>query len=153
MSGFVSYRIEAEGAIQDLRAAAGKSRSQAQKGLRRGIKDIAVPRARARAPHQTGRYASSMKGAVAGLTGFIVSSDVRAGLLEFGGTRRDVIHAKPDHALSIPRLGFFAAVKGPRTYKATHSMRRAAVASESEIANITRDAVVEAFAVYFPVSR
>lgn len=151
MSGFVSYRIEAQGTIADLRAAAAQSRRYAQKGLRRGIKDIAVPRAREFAPHgSTGKYESSMKGAVAGLTGFIVSKDPRAGLFEFGGTRRDVIVPHAAQALSTPQ-GPRAAVRGPRVYHATHSMRRAAVASAKQIADLTGDAVLEAFALYFPV--
>lgn len=150
MTGFVSYRIEAEGAIADLRAASRKSRQYAQKGLRRGIKDIAVPRARETAPHNTGKYASSMKGAVAGLTGYIVSKDARAGLLEFGGTRRDVIRPHAAQALNTPQ-GPRAIVRGPRHYRASHSMVKAAEASAAQIADITGDAVLEAFAIYFPV--
>lgn len=150
MTSFVSYTVDAQGPIQDLRYATKKVSLYAQKGLRRGVKDIAVPRARALAPHKGGSYAASMRGAVAGLTGYIVSKDPRAGLLNFGGTRHDVVRPRSARALRTPQ-GPRAALRGPRTYHGTHSMERAAVASASAIAEITQDAVTEAFAAYFEV--
>lgn len=149
----VSYRIEAEGAIQDLRYAQRKVSLHAQKGLRRGVRDIAVPRARSTAPHQTGKYAAQMRPAVKGLTGFIENRDPRAGLLEFGGVRRDHINPGFGKQAVTPAPGVAVRyVKTPRRYKGQHSIQQAAEASATEIGEITRDAIVEAFATYFPVT-
>jgi hypothetical protein len=148
---FISITIEAEGAIADLRAASRSSTRYAQKGLRKGIKDIAVPRARATVAHKKGTLAGSIKSSVRGLTGYVVSSLPYAGLIEFGGVRKDAIQPNSKRAVT-PAFGVAVAqVTTPRSYRGEHRMQAAATASAAAIADITEQAVLEAFAIYFPV--
>lgn len=151
MTGFVSYTIDAEGAIEDLRLAQRQVRLFAQKGLRKGVKDIAVPRARSIAPHKSGDLASSIRSSITGLTGYLESRDPKAGLIEFGGTRRDVINPKSKKAVTPAGGVAVRRVKSPRTYKGQHKMLRAAEQSADEIADVTERAILDAFAAYFEI--
>lgn len=152
MTGFVGYTVDATGAIQDLRLAQKKVSLYAQKGLRKGIKDIAVPRARADAPHKHGVLAGSMRGAIRGLTGYIQSSDPKAALIEFGGTRTDHINPVSKKAVTPAPGVAVAYVKTPRTYQGQHTMQQAADESAAAIADITEQAVIQAFAAYFEIT-
>lgn len=153
MSGeFFQYSVHAEGAIDDLKLAQKNVRLYAQRGLRKGIKDIAVPRAKEMVPHHSGKLAATMKASVTGLTGYLQSNSPYAGLIEFGGVRRDHIDPVVKRAVTPAPGVAVAYVSTPRTYVGKHRMLAAAQASVAEIAAITEQAVLQAFAEYFIVT-
>ena len=138
----ISYRVDDKAVRAALRDAVKKSGPEIRDGLR-GVADrVAVPKVRRLAP---GSLAGTIHGHATTRSAFVQTRDPRAGLLNFGGTRRDVL--KPTGGRKALRLpwGFRAKVKTPRRYKGQHFMERGVQASIGDAIPLLEDAVFDAF--------
>lgn len=131
----ITVKVEDEGVKRALR----ESRRDIDKDVRRELKDAAeiatLPIARSLGPSfaastfaiRAGRRQVSLTTKARGMTRRIV------GLLEFGGTVRTTILPRRAKALAIPGIGFRAAVRGPRRYRAKRFMQTAAERSRPRV--------------------
>lgn len=142
-------------------AAAQHALAGARKEINRGVKDglaaivdeVALPFAKASAPVKTGRYRSHIRAKSTATKAFLEvrKKDVPyAGLLNFGGTRRDVIRPKSGRALSTP-AGPRGAVRGARRYRASHHLEKVVERTRPQVMAKAQEKVVEALARHVEV--
>ena len=138
----LTIRIDDKGALAGLRRGRAQINTAARRGLREAVKAETLPIARELAPRKSGRFAASIRAGAISRGAFIQSRDPRAGLLEYGGTRRDTIRPHAGHrALSIPGVGARGAVHTPRHYKGRHAMSIAADRTAGAVANTAAEYV------------
>lgn len=141
----IRIRVDDNGVARGLAQSVSIVRREANRELREGVKRITLPTAQRLSPRKTGRLASRIRAGAAGNRGYIENKIPYAGLIEFGGTRRDVIRPRHGQALSTP-AGAFARVSGPRVYRGQHKMQRAIDLSADEVLVAQLDGVAIAVA-------
>jgi hypothetical protein len=110
---------------------------------------VALPEARRRAPHKSGRLRSSLvvksRARDAVLTTSLTGKKARyIGLMEYGGTVRTTIEPKRKKAIVINGQPV-ARVTEPRTYRARHFLSGAVDAKHREIDQALLDETLKAF--------
>lgn len=135
-----------------------------RRALGQAAERIALPAAKAKTPRRSGTLAASLVARSSTRNAYLTTSltrkqgSRRLGLLEFGGTRRDVIVPKRAKALRLPDGGFVArvgaskgavrsllgmATKG-RKYRAQAFMYRAVESNRGEVTEYLADKLAEA---------
>ena len=138
-------RLVGDGLMRGLQQSKRVIVKEANRELRQVVRDVTLPTAKNIFPRRTGTIAGKMRAGAAGLRPFIENKHPAAGLLEFGGTRRDVIRPRAGGALRTPD-GPRASVKGPRTYHGQHKMAKAIELTQDEMLDGQVDAMARAIA-------
>lgn len=135
-------RIDVKVIDAPLLAAMRETRREMNQDVKNALlavaQDVALPQAKRLAPRQSGRLARSLIAKATARNAYLTTSLTRRqgsrmlGLLEFGGTRRDVIKPRTRKALRVGD-GFAAVIRTPRTYRAQGFMQRAAETKRVEI--------------------
>jgi hypothetical protein len=139
-------RVDDARVMAGLKAASRDINQGVKEGLKRGAELHGLPTAKRLAPGHRIRAALH-----AGATTRTAYLEVRsrevpfAGLLEFGGTRRDVLLPKSAKAMRTP-YGPRAVVRGPRHYRAQHYLRRAVQRSYAAVVREAQDTLVKLLA-------
>jgi hypothetical protein len=133
----VRVHVEDDRVRAALKAARRDIDAGVKEGLRRAAERHGLPRARLLSP--SSRIDRALRAGATRRTAFV---EVRtravpfAGLLEFGGTRRDVIEPRRGRAVATPQ-GPRARVRNPRRYRGQRFMQRAV---EQTLPAVLRDA-------------
>lgn len=149
----VRVRIETAAAQHALLAARKEINRGVKDGLAAIVEEVALPRARATAPVKSGRYRSHIRAKSTTTRAFLEvrTKDVPyAGLLNFGGTRRDIIRPKNAKALRTP-MGPRAAVKGPRRYKPSRHLEKVVEQTRAQVMEKAQEKVVAALSRHVEV--
>ena len=139
--------------------------SDTRRALGQAAERIALPAAKAGTPKRSGTLAASLVARSSTRNAYLTTSltrkqgSRRLGLLEFGGTRRDVIVPRRAKALRLPDGGFVARVGGSspgtirrvfgmgargRKYRAQGFMYRAVESKRGEVTEYLADKMAEA---------
>lgn len=149
--------MKAQIIVHDAEVMAGlkASRKEINQGIKQGLKQGAerygLPTAIALAPGR--RIRSGLHAGATTRSAFLevkTRDAPQAGILEFGGTRRDVLLPKSKQALSTP-YGPRVSVRGPRKYKAQRYLKRAVEASLMEVTQEAQRVIGEVFSRYVEV--
>ena len=140
----LTIRVDSKAVLAGLKAARSDLNKDVKAGLTEVAVTIGVPEVRKAAPNKSGKLAGSAKGGAIAQGAYVEVKTPYAGLLEFGGVRRDVIRPKKGKALTTP-AGPRANVSGPRTYKAQHYMARAVAAALPKAKPLMEEAVIRPF--------
>lgn len=141
----IRIRVQDNGVLAGLQASKRIVTREANRELRETVKAVTLPTAQRISPRKTGRLASKIRAGAAGNRGYIQNTTPYAGLIEFGGTRRDVIRPRNKQALSFGGRAA-AEVSTPRTYKGQHKMQKAIEFTADEVLDAQLDAVARAIA-------
>lgn len=142
-------QIDAHRATDEFKAARRDLNRRTRDGLKTAGENVALPEAKRRAPHKTGRLRSRLVVKATSRRAYLTTSlrgkaGRYVGLLEFGGTVKGAIKPTRAKALSTP-WGPRGAVYGDRTYRPRAFMRGAVLAKQTQIAYAIRDEVIKAF--------
>jgi HK97 gp10 family phage protein len=137
----VKFRVEInDGPLRAAMQATRRELNQEVKGaLLRAAEDVTLPVAKQLAPVSSGALRASLIARATTRTVYLTTSLTkssgarRVGLLEFGGTRRDVIVPRQRRALAFDGV-FAARIATPRTYRAQQFMTRARDMTRGEVA-------------------
>jgi len=124
---------EARGAVREIRRQLEREARQIAVGSAR---EIVLPRAQAAAPVKTGRLRRSLRVYRRRRNTLAIRTSVPyAGLVEFGGTRRDVIRPRRRKALAFGGGHPIARVKTPRRYRRRERIWRAVAGMRERFAD------------------
>lgn len=147
-SGASSTTVTVDSAAvkQELKQARRIANKNVRDGIKRAIEEAVVPEAKRRAPGfvRMNIGAGSQRGS--GYLTFVGKGRLRkaGGLMNFGGTRKDVIRPKNGEAVLTP-MGPRAEVSGPRKYKGKFFLQKGRDAGLPRFESIVMDYVMEAF--------
>jgi acyl dehydratase len=145
----VDVHVDASKATEEFQHARRDADKRLRIGLRTAGEKVALPEARRRAPHKSGRLRSSLvvksRARDAVLTTSLTGKKARyIGLMEYGGTVRTTIEPKRKKAIVINGQPV-ARVTEPRTYRARHFLSGAVDAKHREIDQALLDETLKAF--------
>lgn len=140
----IRIRVSDNGVAAGLQASKRIVTKEANRELREVVRRVTLPTARSIAPHKTGHLAGKMRAGAAGNRAYIENKSPYAGLIEFGGTRHDIIRPTKKKALVTP-FGVFASVHGG-TYTGQHKMQRAIDLTGGEVLDAQLDVIARAIA-------
>ena len=143
-------KVDSRQALANLTAARKAAERESMKSIRAGVRAIAVPIARRRAPHHRGALSASVRAGVTTKGAYLREKTPYAGLIEFGGTRRDVVKAKKPMPVGAGR--YRMAVTKPRRYGASHALRDAAKEAMPAVVQRTQSDLIMVYSRYFRVS-
>lgn len=141
----IRIRVSDNGVAAGLQASKRTVQIEANRELKKLVNSVVLPTSRRIAPRQSGALASKMRAGAAGNRGYIENKSPYAGIIEYGGTRRDVIRPRNGRALSFGGRAA-AYVATPRTYQAQHKMQEAIEESGDEVLAGQLDVVARAVA-------
>lgn len=142
----VRITVDSADVREQLKQARRLANKNVRDGIKRAVELSALPEAQLRAPSFVRLNVAAGSSAGRGFLTFKGTGRLRkaAALLNFGGTRRDVIRPKKAKALALP-FGYRASVKGKRTYKAKGFMQAGAAAGLPEFSTIVMREVMRSF--------
>jgi hypothetical protein len=144
----VTMKIDTSHTTAALQAAASAAQREAVKGVRKAAKEVALPIVQ-REVH--GRLPGTTHAGATQNGAYVEQRHPGAAIDEFGGTRSDEILPTNARALSTP-AGPRAAVRGKRTYRASHALQRAAQHAAPAMEEPIKKAVLDAYRPYFEIS-
>lgn len=145
MTQFIRIRLDDRALVAGLQQSKRTLVREANRELRDSVRLITLPTAKNIFQRKSGQIASKMRAGAAGNRAFIENKHPAAGLLEFGGTRTDIIRPRAGGALRTP-AGPRAVVKGPRTYHGKHRMAKAIELTSEELLDAQLDGIARAVA-------
>lgn len=141
----VEVHVDDRKVMAGLKGARREINQSVKAGLREAVEREALPVAKQLAP---GSIRSTLRAGATTRAAYLETKDPRAGLLEFGGTRTDVIEPKAGRrAVSTP-YGPRRRVKGPRRYKSQKFMQRTVERTRDDVMEHAKDKVLDTYEKY-----
>lgn len=143
----IRITVQNQETLAALRAARGDLNKSVRLGLVESAR-LAVSPAQGATNRKSGELAGGISPGATSRAAFLQVRGVpQAGLLNFGGTRRDTIRPHAARALSLP-FGARASVSGPRTYAAKRFLERGVEQVASQIREKLLEAAVAPYRRY-----